>query len=135
MMLGAVLLAGCSSSGATKGSTTTTAPAAAAAASGSSGASSAPGITPTQIKVGAISTLTGAIAANFKAFSPGMQAYFDMVNAQGGINGRRLVLADNLDDGGLPSTFTQLSHTLLQQDHVFAVATSTYWFSPSLFVQ
>ncbi|MHB1712761.1 MAG: ABC transporter substrate-binding protein, partial [Acidimicrobiales bacterium] len=45
------------------------------------------------------------------------------------------VLAYNLDDGGLPSTFTQLSHTLLQQDHVFAVATSTYWFSPSLFVQ
>src|ERR1700689_226191 len=95
--------------------------------------SSAPGVTPTEIKVGTISTLTGAIAADFNAFSPGMQAYFDMVNAHGGVNGRKLDLAYTLDDGGNPTTFTQLAHTMVQQDHAFAVGTSTNWFAPNLF--
>ena len=98
-------------------------------------ASSAPGVTPTEIKVGSVSTLTGSIAANFSAFAPGMQAYFKMLNAKGGVNGRKLVLAYDLDDVGNPTTFTQLAHTLIQQDHVFAVAASTYWFTPGLFVQ
>jgi branched-chain amino acid transport system substrate-binding protein len=98
-------------------------------------ASSAPGVTATQIKVGVISTLTGAIASDFDGFAPGMQAYFDLVNAKGGVNGRKMVVAYNLDDGSNPTTFTQLTHTLIQQDHVFAVGTSTYWFTPNLFVQ
>ena len=102
-------------------------------ASASLTASSAPGVTPTEIKIGSISTLTGAIAADFDAFSPGMQAYFDMINAKGGVDGRKLVLAYALDDGGNPTTFTQLAHTVIQQDHAFAVGTSTNWFSPNLF--
>ena len=89
----------------------------------------------TNINVGAISSLTGSIAADFDAFVPGMQAYFDMVNANGGVNGHKLVLAANLDDGGNPSQFTQLTHTLLQQDHVSAVAISTFFFNPSLYAQ
>ena len=87
------------------------------------------------ISVGAISSLTGSIAADFDAFVPGMQAYFDMVNAAGGVNGHKLVLAANLDDGGNPSQFTQLTHTLLQQDHVSAVGISTFFFNPSLYSQ
>ncbi|HEX4217927.1 MAG TPA: ABC transporter substrate-binding protein, partial [Acidimicrobiales bacterium] len=87
------------------------------------------------ISVGAISSLTGAIAADFDAFVPGMQAYFDMVNAAGGVNGHKLVLAANLDDGGNPSQFTSLTHTLLQQDHVSAAAISTFFFNPSLYAQ
>jgi len=58
-----------------------------------------------------------------------------MANAKGGINGHKLMLADNLDDGSNPSQFTQLTHTLLQQDHVFAVGISTYFFNPSLYSQ
>jgi branched-chain amino acid transport system substrate-binding protein len=136
----ALLMASCSNSSST-GSTTTTSTSGTSSTSspssstGGSGGSTAPGVTPTEIKVGTISTLTGAIASNFNAFSPGMQAYFDTVNAAGGINGRKLNLAFNLDDGGNPTTFTQLAHTLVQQDGVFAVGTSTYWFTPGLFVQ
>jgi ABC-type branched-subunit amino acid transport system substrate-binding protein len=59
---------------------------------------------PTSINVGAISTLTGSIAADFNGLAPGVQAYFDMVNAEGGINGRKLNLAYNLDDGGSPAS-------------------------------
>ena len=58
-----------------------------------------------------------------------------MVDAQGGINGRKLVLAYNLDDGGQPSQFTQLTHTLIDQDHAFAVMVASYWFTPNYFVE
>ncbi len=105
----------------------------AGADSGSS--ASAPGVTPTQIDVGAIATRTGVGAGDFAAFIPGLEAYFDMVNAHGGINGRKLVLTANLDDGGSPTQFTQEAHTLLQQDHVFAAFISTYWFTPGLFAE
>ena len=93
----------------------------------------APGVTATQVDVGAIATRTGPGAGDFSAFIPGAQAYFDMVDAHGGIDGRKLELTANLDDGGSPSQFTQEAHTILQQDHVFAAFISTYWFTPGLF--
>ena len=92
-------------------------------------------MTATAINVGAISTLTGSIASDFDGLAPGVKAYFDMVNAQGGINGRKLILAYNLDDGGQPSQFTQLTHTLIDQDHAFAVMVASYWFTPNYFVE
>ncbi len=92
-----------------------------------------PGVTPTQIDLGAIASRTGPEAGDFAAFIPGVEAYFAMVNAHGGINGRKLVLTANLDDGGSPSQFTQEAHTALEQDHVFAAFISTYWFTPGLF--
>ncbi len=59
-----------------------------------------------------------------------------MVNAQGGINGRKLELNYPLDDGGNPSQFASLARTLVNQDHVFAVVgVSTAFFSPNYFVQ
>jgi len=101
---------------------------------GPAGASpSGPGITPTQIDVGAIASRTGPEAGDFAAFIPGVEAYFAMIDAAGGVHGRKLVLSANLDDGGSPSQFTQEAHTLLQQDHVFAAFISTYWFTPGLF--
>jgi branched-chain amino acid transport system substrate-binding protein len=97
--------------------------------------SNSPGVTATSINVGAISTLTGSIASDFNGLAPGVQAYFDMINAQGGINGRQLHLEWNLDDGGSPSQFTQLTHTLIDQDHAFAVMVASYWFTPNYFVE
>jgi ABC-type branched-subunit amino acid transport system substrate-binding protein len=97
-------------------------------------APAAPGVTPTQINTGAISTLTGPIASNFESLVPGIRAYFDWINSTGGINGRHLVLAYNLDDGGNPTQFTQLTHTLIDQDHAFAaVGIATAFFSPNYF--
>jgi ABC-type branched-subunit amino acid transport system substrate-binding protein len=96
---------------------------------------SGPGITPTQIRVGAIATRTGVGAGDFAAFIPGMEAYFDMVNAHGGVDGRKLVLVGNYDDGGSPSQFTQDAHTLIEQNHAFAAFISSFWFTPGLFIQ
>ncbi|HEY1989353.1 MAG TPA: ABC transporter substrate-binding protein [Acidimicrobiales bacterium] len=128
VLLAAGLLASCSNSNPTASSSTTTT----AAASTSSTSGGPAGST---IVVGAISTLTGSIAADFDAFSPGMQAYFQMVNAAGGINGHKFAFSQNLDDGSNPSQFTQLTHTLLDQDHVFAVGVSTFFFNPALYAQ
>jgi branched-chain amino acid transport system substrate-binding protein len=126
-------LAGCSSSG--SGTATTQTTSTATTSTPSTGSVDEPGVTPTSINVGAISTLTGSIAADFDGLAPGVKAYFDMVNAEGGINGRKLNLAWNLDDGGQSSQFTQLSHTLIDQDHAFAVMVASYWFTPNYFVE
>ena len=100
VLLASALIASCSSS-ATPSTTTKPSSGSSSTASTASG-SAAPGVTPTQISVGSIATLTGAIAADFDAFAPGIQAYFDTVNASGGVNGRKIVLTANLDDGGSP---------------------------------
>ncbi len=95
--------------------------------------SGAPGVTHTEIKVAAISTLTGILAADFGSFVPGVKAYFKMVDAHGGVDGRKIVLAYNLDDAGLSSQFQADTHTAIDQDHAFAVAVSSYWFTPTYF--
>jgi branched-chain amino acid transport system substrate-binding protein len=103
--------------------------------SGSAGAaSSAPGVSATQINIGSISSTSGPLAGYFGGLAPGMIAYFNTLNANGGINGRKIVLTNNLDDGGSPSQFTQDTHTLIDQDHVFAVGASSAWFTPGYFV-
>jgi ABC-type branched-subunit amino acid transport system substrate-binding protein len=105
-------------------------------ATGAGAASSAPGVTSNSITVGTISTQTGVLASNFGSLIYGEKAYFDYINAQGGVNGRKINYKYALDDGGNPTTFNQLANTLINQDHVFAVTgVGTAFFSPSLFVQ
>jgi len=100
------------------------------------GANQSPGITATTINTGAMSTLTGPIASNFESLVPGIQAYYDYVNAHGGVDGRKIELTYNTDDTGNPSQDTALEHTLVDQDHVFAVAgVATAFFTPGYFVQ
>jgi ABC-type branched-subunit amino acid transport system substrate-binding protein len=92
-------------------------------------------VTATQINVGALATLSTGIAADFAPIVPGVQAYFDMVNEHGGVDGRKLELAHVLDDGGNPTTDLDLARTLVQQDHVFAivgVATAFFGAAPFL---
>ena len=103
---------------------------------GAAAASDAPGVTPTSITVGTISTQTGTLASNFSSLIYGERAYYDYINAQGGVNGRKINYQYALDDGGNPTTFNQLANTLINQDHVFAVTgVGTAFFSPNLFVQ
>src|SRR5580704_5611806 len=110
------------------------APAGSAGAASSPG--SAPGVTANSITVGSISTQTGTLAANFSSLIYGERAYYDYINAQGGVNGRKIDYKYQLDDGGNPTTFNQLANTLINQDHVFAVTgVATAFFSPNLFVE
>ena len=103
---------------------------------GASSSSSAPGVTSNSITVGTISTQTGTLAANASSLIYGERAYFKYINAQGGVNGRKIDYKYALDDGGNPTTFNQLANTLINQDHVFAVSgIATIFFSPNLFVE
>src|ERR1700722_19193582 len=97
---------------------------------------SAPGVTSNSITVGTISTQTGTLASNFSSLIYGEKAYYDYINASGGVNGRKIDYKYALDDGGNPTTFNQLANTLINQDHVFAVTgVATAFFSPNLFVE
>ena len=102
----------------------------------SASTSAAPGVTSNSITVGTISTQTGTLASNFSSLIYGEKAYYDYINAQGGVNGRKIDYKYALDDGGNPTTFNQLANTLINQDHVFAVTgVATAFFSPNLFVE
>jgi branched-chain amino acid transport system substrate-binding protein len=106
------------------------------AAGAAAATSTAPGVTSNSITVGTISTQTGTLASNFASLIYGERAYYDYINAQGGVNGRKIDYKYALDDGGNPTTFNQLANTLINQDHVFAVTgVATAFFSPSLFVE
>ena len=107
-----------------------------AGGAGAASASTAPGVTSNSITVGTISTQTGTLASNFSSLIYGEKAYFNYINAQGGVNGRKIDYKYALDDGGNPTTFNQLANTLINQDHVFAVTgVATAFFSPNLFVE
>jgi len=87
----------------------------------SSGGLAAPGVTPTSITVGSIANVTGPLSSDFAPLVNGVQAYFSMVNAAGGVDGRKLDLAFQTNDQGSPTTDLTVAQQLVQQDHVFAV--------------
>jgi len=80
-----------------------------------------PGVSPTQIKVGSIANVTGPLSSDFAPVVDGVQAYFSMVNAEGGVAGRTLKLAYQEDDQGSPTTDLSVAQKLVERDHVFAV--------------
>jgi branched-chain amino acid transport system substrate-binding protein len=107
-----------------------------ACTAGAQSATTSQGVTSNSITVGTISTQTGTLASNFGSLIYGEKAYFQYINAQGGVNGRKIDYKYALDDGGNPTTFNQLANTLINQDKVFAVTgIGTAFFSPNLFVQ
>ncbi len=84
-------------------------------------ASGAPGVTSKQIIVGSLATQSGELAGQFAQAVNGVEAYFDYVNAHGGVNGRKIILKYKLDDGASTTDDTAQARNLVEQDHVFAV--------------
>ncbi len=87
----------------------------------SSGSSNSQGVLAHQLIVGGIAAESGPLAAEFSPVFDGVQAYFDYVNAKGGVNGRKLVYSAKLDDATDPAQDTADARRLVEQDHVFAV--------------
>ena len=81
------------------------------------------GITAHHIVVGGIASLTGPLPQAFAPVFDGARAYFDMINATGGIHGRTIEFpqSNQLDDESDPSVDVQQARTLVQSDKVFAV--------------
>jgi branched-chain amino acid transport system substrate-binding protein len=79
------------------------------------------GVYSDHLVVGGLASLTGPLPADFAPAMQGAAAYFDMVNAAGGVNGRTIDFVYRLDDQSNPSTDQAQARTLVDQDHVFAV--------------
>jgi ABC-type branched-subunit amino acid transport system substrate-binding protein len=81
---------------------------------------SAPGITATQILIGSHQPLTGPAAPGYSEIAPAANAYFQYVNAHGGVYGRKIKYT-YLDDGYDPAKTVSDVHQLVLQDSVYAI--------------
>jgi branched-chain amino acid transport system substrate-binding protein len=81
-----------------------------------------PGVTDTEIKIGNCGPYSGP-ASSYGTIPKCMTAYFTMINAQGGVNGRKINFI-SYDDGYTPPKTVEMTRKLVEQDHVLALATS-----------
>jgi len=107
-VMASLVAAGCGSSSSSPGG------------SGGAAAASAPGITSTQILIGSHQPLTGPAAPGYSEIAPASNAYFQYVNAHGGVYGRKIKYT-YLDDAYDPSKTTSVVHQLVLQNSVFAI--------------
>jgi branched-chain amino acid transport system substrate-binding protein len=84
----------------------------------------APGITDTEIILGADVPLAGAMGAVYATIPQATKAYFDYINdTQGGVCGRKIVY--KLEDNGMdPAKAAEAVRKLVERDKVFAVVGS-----------
>ena len=89
---------------------------------GQNGQAADPGVTATSVLLGGTSPLTGPAAA-YASVARGAKAYFDSVNAKGGV-AKRKVEYKILDDAYNPAQSVQVTRQLVEQDDVFAIFNS-----------
>lgn len=83
-------------------------------------ASAETGVTNSTITLGMTTPLTGPAAPGYKDIAPAAEAYFDYVNANGGINGRKIDLKV-YDDAYNPAKTKVGTNQLIQRDKIFAM--------------
>lgn len=81
------------------------------------------GVTDKEIVIGQFAATSGPAAQLGQRMQLGMQAYFNAVNAQGGVNGRTIKLLTR-DDGYEPEKAAAAVRALIREDKVFALAGS-----------
>jgi ABC-type branched-subunit amino acid transport system substrate-binding protein len=86
------------------------------------GASADPGISSNRILLGGTSPLTGPAAA-YASVARGAKAYFDSINAKGGVAKRKFEY-EIVDDAYNPAQSVQATRQLVEQEGVFAVFNS-----------
>ena len=87
--------------------------------SGGGEGASDPGITKDSIKLGGSYPFSGPASA-YRSIEQGAQAYFASVNADGGVNGRKIEFV-TLDDAYEPPRAVQNARRLIQEEEVFAL--------------
>jgi ABC-type branched-subunit amino acid transport system substrate-binding protein len=78
------------------------------------------GVTSDRILLGQSAAFTGPAAQLGIQMRNGIKAYFDFVNAKGGVHGRKLELK-SLDDGYEPARCAPNTRSLIEEDKVFAL--------------
>jgi len=79
-----------------------------------------PGVTDTEILLGSHFALSQSPATAYAPIMDGMRAYFDYVNSQGGVYGRKIKLLIG-DDHYNPADTLEVVRKLVEQDGVFAM--------------
>jgi branched-chain amino acid transport system substrate-binding protein len=79
-----------------------------------------PGVTDTEIKIGNTGPYSGPLA-NASPIPLSMKAYFEMINAQGGVNGRKITWI-SYDDGYSPPKTVEMTRKLVEEDKVFLIS-------------
>jgi ABC-type branched-subunit amino acid transport system substrate-binding protein len=78
-----------------------------------------PGVTDSEIKLGQTMPYGGSASA-YSVIGRVEAAYYEMVNAKGGVNGRKIRMI-SLDDGFSPAKTVEQTRKLVEQDEVFAI--------------
>ncbi|MEQ6899512.1 ABC transporter substrate-binding protein [Nocardioides sp. YIM 152588] len=78
------------------------------------------GITDDSIKIGGHFPLTGVAAPGYSEIPSGHQAYYDFVNANGGVNGRQIEF-EVKDDAYDPTKTSSVTNEMVLQDEVFGI--------------
>jgi branched-chain amino acid transport system substrate-binding protein len=78
------------------------------------------GVTEDTIKIGAHFPLTGVAAPGYSEIPSGHKAYYDYVNAHGGVNGRKIEYAVK-DDGYNPTNTSNVTNELVLQEEIFGM--------------
>ena len=78
-----------------------------------------PGVTDTEIKIGNTNPYSGPASA-YSTIGKALNAYFDKVNAEGGINGRKINFI-SLDDGYSPPKTKEQYRKLIEKEEVLAI--------------
>lgn len=81
-------------------------------------AAATPGVTAKTITVGSISDISAPIPGLFKGAKVGAQAYFDYINSQGGVNGRKIIL-DARDSAFSSGTVASEAQSIAKSDFAF----------------
>jgi ABC-type branched-subunit amino acid transport system substrate-binding protein len=79
-----------------------------------------PGVTPTTIVLGQSAAFSGPAAQLGIQMNVGLRAYFDHVNAQGGVHGRKIELKTR-DDKYEAKLCVETTRKLIEEDRVFAL--------------
>lgn len=82
---------------------------------------SVPGVTAKEVKVGAVIGKTNPTGVKYEQVVTGAQAYFDEVNKEGGVFGKKLRIVKVLDDQTRDSKSIAAARTLVEETEVFAV--------------
>jgi ABC-type branched-subunit amino acid transport system substrate-binding protein len=86
---------------------------------GGGGGATEVGVTDAAVTIGGTFPLTGVAAPGYSEIPTGAQAYFDYVNANGGVHGRSIEFLVK-DDGYDPTKTSSLTDELVLKDKVFA---------------
>jgi branched-chain amino acid transport system substrate-binding protein len=94
-----------------------------------------PGVSDDTIRVGGVGSVTNPIGVKAGDALKGADAYFDLVNEDGGVDGREIDLVAQEDDSAQASRNASLVRSLDQQQDVFAVVpVATLAFSGARFL-